>query len=161
MYHSTEIKSKIKNLFDICKISHLTISSVESFTGGLFSALLTSIPGSSNYFIGSVVSYNSSVKELIGVDKSIIDKYTVVSQEVAEEMAKSGSKLFNTDICVSFTGNAGPTSDIGDKSVGLFYISILYKGKVTTISSLLHLERNKLREKAVLIALEKIIEIIL
>lgn len=158
-------KKLIKDLFTLLDEKNLTISSVESFTGGLFGSSLTSVAGSSKYYLGSIISYNTNVKiNLLNIDKELINKYTVVSAEVAYEMAKNGRKLLNSDICVSFTGNAGPGVCEGDKPAGLFYIGICYKNKngenvVETSEYSLEMERNLLRETAVKLAIKKIFEI--
>ena len=151
----------IRKFLNIVKEKGITYGSVESFTGGLFASTITSIPGVSSNYIGSVVSYNSRIKvDIIGVNKETIDRYTVVSKEVAEEMALGGKMKLNVDLCVSFTGNAGPSVCEGDKSVGLFYIGIAYKNNLTSYEFHLNKERNALREEAIYLALEKIIEII-
>lgn len=102
-----------------------TLATAESCTGGNIAHLLTSIPGASNYFVGSVVSYTSEIKEReLGVPWELIAKYSVVSAEVAEAMAVGIQKKFKTDFAISTTGNAGPTTDKTDKSVGDVYIAI-------------------------------------
>ena len=97
-------------LVNALKEEHLTLSSIESFTGGLFSKSVTDISGSSQVFFGSLVTYKTSIKEdVLHIKKEIIDKYGVVSKQTSIEMVKKGKEMFNTDIVVSFTGNAGPT----------------------------------------------------
>lgn len=102
-----------------------TLATAESCTGGNIAHLLTSIPGASNYFVGSIVSYTSEIKEReLGVPWELIAKYSVVSAEVAEAMAVGIQKKFKTDYAIATTGNAGPTTDQTDKSVGDVYIAI-------------------------------------
>ena len=87
----------------------MTISTAESCTGGLVASLLTSVPGSSDYFLGSVVSYAYSVKEnVLGVSPDIIGRYGAVSPECAAAMADGVRRLTGSDFAVSTTGNAGP-----------------------------------------------------
>lgn len=149
------------NLINTLKNNNLSIGGVESFTGGLFSSTLTNVSGVSKVFKGSIISYSEKIKEeVVGVKRETIEKHTVVSSEVAEEMAFYGSQLLKTDITVSFTGNAGPTVCEGDKPVGLFYISIYFKNIFNTYEFLLNVDRNELRETAVYIAFEKILEIL-
>ncbi|UCE94042.1 MAG: competence/damage-inducible protein A [Flavobacteriaceae bacterium] len=103
----------------------LTLSLAESCTGGNISKMITTIPGASNFLKGALIAYNERVKtELLGVDKNTIDDFTVVSKEVAEEMAVACRNLFGSDFAVSTTGNAGPTKDETDKSVGVVFIGI-------------------------------------
>src|SRR5512136_529305 len=87
----------------------LKLGVVESATGGLISHRITNVPGSSDYYKGSVTSYSNEAKmNIVGVKKSTLDKYGAVSHQVAEEMAAGGKKLLNVDICVADTGIAGP-----------------------------------------------------
>ena len=147
-------------VIEILKENNLTIGAVESFTGGLFSSTLTSISGVSKVFKGSIVSYSTLIKEsVVKVNKETIENETVVSQKVAEEMAYNGRKILDTDITVSFTGNAGPTVCDGDKPVGLIFISIYFKENFYTKKCCLNLDRNAIRETAVNIALENILKI--
>ncbi len=96
----------------ILKEHGLTVSAAESCTGGEIAHLLTSVPGSSAYFLGSVTSYAISVKEkVLGVPAQTIEKYGVVSSEVAAAMAEGVRKLTGSDYSVSTTGLAGPGGD--------------------------------------------------
>lgn len=103
----------------------ITIGTVESATGGKIAHEITNIPGSSNYYAGSIISYSNRIKtELVKVDPYIIHKYGAVSDFTAKEMAKNGVKLLGVDICISDTGIAGPTGETAGKPIGLFYISL-------------------------------------
>ena len=103
----------------------LTIGAVESATGGRIADRITNVPGSSDYFKGSVVAYSNEVKTvLFGVQKATIDNYGAVSEQTALEMAQGGRKLLDVDICVSDTGIAGPSGDTPEKPVGLFYLGM-------------------------------------
>ena len=96
-----------------------TLSTAESCTGGAIAQMITSVPGASQYFTGSVVSYNESVKtEILNVLPKTIKKYSVVSAEVAKEMARGIQQIYKTDFAIAVTGNAGPTKDKTDKSIG-------------------------------------------
>lgn len=102
-----------------------TISTAESCTGGKIAELITSVSGSSNYFKGSIVSYATAVKiNLLNVQVSTIEKYTVVSQEVAEEMALGVQKLLQTDFAIATTGNAGPSKGEAEANLGTVCIAI-------------------------------------
>ena len=103
----------------------LTIGAVESATGGRIADRITNVPGSSDYFKGSVVAYSNEVKiALLGVKKATIENYGAVSEQTALEMAQGGRKLLDVDICVSDTGIAGPSGDTPEKPVGLFYLGL-------------------------------------
>lgn len=102
-----------------------TVSTAESCTGGKIAQTLTSIPGSSQYYKGSIVSYAEAVKtDVLGVSKQTIEKHTVVSAEVAQEMAQAAQRILKTDYAIGITGNAGPTTDATDKGVGIVFIAV-------------------------------------
>lgn len=140
-------------VFDLLKSSNFSLSTVESFTGGLYASNITYIPGASSFFVGSIVTYSTQLKiNLLNVDADRVEKYGVVSKEIAHDMALYGNKKTKTDIVISFTGNAGPTTCDGGKPVGFFYIGLFFKGIIETFEYKLDLERNELREEAVNIA---------
>ena len=120
-----------KRIGTLLKQEKKTVSTAESLTGGKIAATLVSVPGSSEYFKGSFVVYTAELKQqLLEVPKDVIKKYTVVSLKVAEMMATSARKKLNTDYAISVTGNAGPTTDNTDKSVGEVFIAIADKNGV-------------------------------
>ena len=103
----------------------LTIGTVESATGGRIADRITNVPGSSDYFKGSVVAYSNEVKvALLGVKKTTIENYGAVSEQTALEMAQGGRKLLDVHVCVSDTGIAGPSGATPEKPVGLFYLGL-------------------------------------
>ncbi|UCG54200.1 MAG: CinA family protein [Dehalococcoidia bacterium] len=103
----------------------LTLGVVESATGGLISHLITDVPGSSDYFKGSITAYSNHLKiNLVGVNGQIIRKYGAVSPQVVGEMAEGGKRVLNVDICLADSGIAGPSGTTQVKSVGLFYIGL-------------------------------------
>jgi len=109
----------------LLKAQNKTLATAESCTGGAIASLITSIAGASNYFKGAVVSYAAEIKEqLLNVKASTIEKYSVVSKEVAKEMARNARIVLNSDYAIATTGNAGPTTDKTDKSVGTVFIAI-------------------------------------
>jgi nicotinamide-nucleotide amidase len=102
-----------------------TLSTAESFTGGKIAEKITSIPGASNYFKGSVVSYATEAKiNILKVPKELVDKHSVVSAEVASAMAKGAKELMKTDFAIATTGNAGPTKGDSNAGVGTVFIAI-------------------------------------
>jgi PncC family amidohydrolase len=106
----------------------LTIGAVESATGGRIADRITNVPGSSDYFKGSVVAYSNEVKiALLGVKKATIENYGAVSEQTALEMARGGRKLLDVDICVADTGIAGPSGATPEKPVGVFYLGLAAK----------------------------------
>ncbi|MBW8523298.1 CinA family nicotinamide mononucleotide deamidase-related protein [Chryseobacterium chendengshani] len=133
-----------KILGEILSRKKLTISMAESCTGGQLSLLLTAIPGSSKYFFGGVVAYETQKKiDLLNVSESSVERFTVVSEEVSSEMAKGCQNLFKTDIALSTTGVAGPGKGEDGKEVGLVYYTIRVKNESETFKLFLpHLERQ-------------------
>jgi len=106
----------------------LTIGTVESATGGRIADRITNVPGSSDYFKGSVVAYSNEVKiALLEVRKTTIENHGAVSEQTALEMAQGGRRLLDVDICVSDTGIAGPSGGTPEKPVGLFYLGLAAK----------------------------------
>lgn len=102
-----------------------TVSAAESCTGGLISSLFTSIPGSSQYYLGSVTSYANSVKAgVLGVPEEIISKYGAVSEECVMAMAEGVRKLTGSDFSVATSGIAGPGGGSETKPVGLVWIAV-------------------------------------
>lgn len=139
---------------------HISISSVESFTVGGFANAIGSISGISAVYRGSLVSYQTRIKrDVLKVDCQLIDSYGVVSKEVAYAMAKNGQKMFDSDICISFTGNSGPTA-MENKPVGLIYIGVAYKEDIYTFEYLLEGHRDEIKNQAILIGTHKLLEIL-
>ncbi|MDR3349702.1 MAG: competence/damage-inducible protein A [Acidaminococcales bacterium] len=107
----------------------LTIALAESCTGGLASSMLTDIPGSSGYFLGSVVSYSNQAKTgVIDVDGGAIAAEGAVSEIVAKQMAEGAARLFAADVGVGITGIAGPGGASAEKPVGTVYVSVFFQG---------------------------------
>ncbi|MDC6386701.1 competence/damage-inducible protein A [Flagellimonas taeanensis] len=103
----------------------MTLATAESFTGGRIAEQITAVPGASNYFKGSVVSYATETKiKVLGVPEALVEQHSVVSEEVAMAMAENVRNLLGTDFAVSTTGNAGPTKGDSDADVGTVYIGI-------------------------------------
>jgi nicotinamide-nucleotide amidase len=106
----------------------LTLGLVESATGGLISHVITNIPGSSDYYKGSVTAYSNMAKvSLVGVKEDTIKRYGAVSPQVAEEMAQGGRRVLDADICLADTGIAGPGGATPGKPVGLFYVGLSHQ----------------------------------
>lgn len=131
------------------KEQNITLAVVESFTGGLFASEVTSIAGVSSFFKGGLVTYATSVKEdVLGVTKNLVKKYGVISSECALAMSEKGRKFFDSKLCLSFTGNAGPEA-IEQKEVGEVYIGFSSGDNSQVYSLHLKGRRNKIRKEAV------------
>ncbi len=140
-WNGNEIQQILKDLLIEKK---LTISSAESCTGGELARLITSVPGSSHYFLGGIIPYDTAKKvRLLGVSDQTLREKTVVSAEVAQEMSLGCQKLLETDISLSTTGVSGPDSDEFGNEVGTVFYSIRVNNfEKTNRLFLPHLERN-------------------
>ncbi|MGJ8760910.1 MAG: competence/damage-inducible protein A [Polaribacter sp.] len=115
-----------KRVGALLKRNNETISTAESLTGGQIAANLVSVAGSSDYYKGSFVTYSAEMKiNLLGVSAETINKYSVVSKEVALEMARGVKAKLQTNYAIAVTGNAGPSTDNTVKSVGIVYIAFI------------------------------------
>lgn len=137
-------ESLAENLGRLLQNRNLTLTTAESCTGGYVAHLITSIPGSSTYFMGSVVAYANEVKQsLLGVQKNTLEVYGAVSEETVREMVKGALKVMNTDLAVSISGIAGPGGGSPEKPVGTIWMAV---GN-STITEVFKLQTGKDRLK--------------
>ncbi|MBC7332904.1 MAG: CinA family nicotinamide mononucleotide deamidase-related protein [Actinobacteria bacterium] len=123
--NSTSISEALKRTI-MEKTKKITVCVAESMTGGLVCKNITDAAGSSEYFLGGIVSYSKSAKvHILGVSRKSIERFGAVSRRVCFEMAKHARELFGADFAISVTGFAGPGVDEKDKEVGLVYCCIL------------------------------------
>lgn len=145
---------------DLLKKKGMTISSAESITGGLFASEIIRASGASTVFPGSIVSYQTQVKQdILGVSKETIQSYGVVSEPCAKEMAQKIKEQFHTDIGISFTGVAGPDS-LENQEIGTVYIGIATQEETAVKSFRFNGNRNEIRKRAVLKGLELIFKML-
>ena len=134
-----------------------TLASAESCTGGTIAKMITAIPGSSEVFKGTVVSYATSVKEeVLGVNHADVEKYTVVSQQVAEQMATGVRVLLKTDYAVATTGVAGPGGATEENPVGTVWIAVAGQNGVVSKRCNFGKDRGNNIERASITALEMV-----
>ncbi len=116
------LQTVVKKLF-VSK--NITLSTAESCTGGNIAHMITSVPGSSEYYKGTVVAYANEIKQnMLGIQKEWLEKYGAVSQPVVEQMALGVKRLMNTDFAVAISGIAGPTGGTPEKPVGTTWIAV-------------------------------------
>ncbi len=114
-----------KQIGSILKEKSLKLATAESFTGGLISDRLTDVPGSSDYFIGGLVTYAYEAKVgLLGVSWDTLKAYGAVSRETVLEMAAGARRALSTDIAVSVSGIAGPGGGLPHKPVGTAWVGL-------------------------------------
>jgi nicotinamide-nucleotide amidase len=139
-------------LFETCR----TVSVAESCTGGLLAKRLTDVPGSSDYFLGGLVTYANEAKVAqLAVAPELIERHGAVSEEVAQVMAEGCRIRFDTDYALSVTGIAGPGGGTPDKPVGLVYIGLADVGRCDVERRLIgeHLDRASIRDRICKVAL--------
>jgi len=138
---------------------HATISVAESCTGGNVAHRITSVPGSSTYFLGGVVSYANSAKTtLLGVSTELLDRYGAVSAECAAAMASGARSAFRSDIAVSTTGIAGPEGGASTKPVGLVYFGLATDTETQTEHRQFSGSRAEIIEAASAFALDLLVQ---
>lgn len=136
-------------------LKNKTLATAESCTGGKIGQLIAGVPGASNYFKGSVVAYATEMKtKLLEVSLSTIEAYSVVSAEVAKEMAINCQKIFETDYAIATTGNAGPSKGDSDASVGSVFIALATPNGVIVEGFNFGQPREKVIDRAVTKSLE-------
>lgn len=143
-----------ETIVELLKEQKMTVTTVESCTGGMLSARLTDVAGASLVFKSGFVTYSNKAKrKFIGVKKMTLKKHTAVSEQTAYEMARGGAMLTGADTCVSVTGYAGPDSGEDEQPVGRVYIGCSVKGKVEVEEFYFKGDRKAIREQAVVSAL--------
>ncbi|HLV51733.1 MAG TPA: CinA family nicotinamide mononucleotide deamidase-related protein [Flavobacterium sp.] len=146
----TNADSLFNEVVLLLKQSGLTIATAESCTGGSIAQKLTSVEGSSGYFKGSAITYATESKvNILGVQQQTIDTFSVVSEEVAREMAVGAKRIYQADLAISTTGNAGPLKGDGDAEVGTVCMAFAYNDKVESFTFNFGQPRNKVIQAAV------------
>jgi len=139
-----------------------TLSVAESCTGGNLSRRITSVPGSSAYFTGSVVAYSNDIKlNVLNISLKSLTDHGSVSREVAEEMATGVRDRFKTDYSISTTGIAGPDGGTAEKPVGLIWIAVASKEKILSKKFLFGGNRERNIERASLTGLNMLRKVLL
>ena len=115
------------------KANKMTLSTAESCTGGSIAALITSVPGSSEYFKGGVVAYSNEVKmNMLHVSPETLQKYGAVSRETVIEMVQGVMESMKTDCAVATSGIAGPGGGTPEKPVGTIWMAVACGGLIVT-----------------------------
>ena len=148
-----------EEIINIMREKKLTLGTVESATGGLIAHLITGVPGSSDVFRGSIVSYSNEVKRnIVGVRDLTLQEYGAVSLQVAMVMAKGGRKVLGVDICIADTGIAGPGGATPGKPIGLFYLGLAHQDGTLTRQFLFKGTREENKQQAAQAALMWVME---
>lgn len=137
-----------------------TLVTVESCTGGGIAKLCTDIAGSSEWFLGAVVTYSNAMKIKLGVQPTLIDQYGAVSCEVTEPMATCGRSYAESDWALSVSGIAGPGGGTASKPVGTVCFSWANSKKVWSEKRRFSGDRQQVRDQAADYALTKLVELL-
>jgi len=141
-------------VLDLCRRQSLTIATAESCTGGLVAARLTSVPGSSDAFLGAIVAYADEVKEgELGVPTAVLRRHGAVSAETAAAMAAGVRSRLDADVGIGVTGIAGPGGGTPDKPVGLVYVHAETPAASRGIEFSYPADRDSIRRRATVAAL--------
>ncbi|MFA5879072.1 MAG: CinA family protein [Candidatus Margulisiibacteriota bacterium] len=143
------------DLGELLKNLKLSVAVAESITGGMLSQRITTLPGSSDYFLGGIISYHNKLKVgLLGVQADTLRSKSVVSEEVALEMARGLKKLVKSDICISTTGVAGPANqEFFGNIIGRVYLGFIIKDIERVKSFHFSGDRNSVRRQTTSAAL--------
>jgi nicotinamide-nucleotide amidase len=134
---------------------YLTLATAESCTGGKIAQLISAVPGASACFNGGIVAYSNQIKiDVLKVNSDTIRQFSVVSKEVAKEMALNCRSIFNTDYAIATTGNAGPTKGNSEAEIGTVFIAIATPNEVFVEEFNFGQPREKVIDRAVNKALE-------
>ncbi len=162
IYTTQEEVTLEKAVVDLLLANDLTVSTVESCTGGMLAARLINVPGVSEVFKTGYITYsNKSKRKILGIKKSTLEKHGAVSEEIAKEMAKGASIFSKADVTVGITGVAGPDGGSEEKPVGLVYIACSVCGRIKVRECRFSGNRMKIRENSVAAALSLMRESIL
>ena len=138
-----------------------TIGTAESCTGGSIAALITSVAGSSDYFVGSVVAYANAIKQqVLGVSESDLKKYGAVSRQVVEQMAKGALRVLDCDWSIATSGIAGPGGGTPEKPVGTIWVAVANKNKVISQKYHFNTTREQNIQRTVNMALMLLLEML-
>ena len=148
-----------EQLQERCLGRGLTVALAESCTGGLIAATITSVPGSSGYFLGGVVSYSNEAKEgFLDVPAATLAAHGAVSAQVAKAMALGARARFGSTLAAGITGIAGPDGGTEEKPVGLTYLGLADAGGAEVRRFTFEGDRAANREAGTRAALEWLIE---
>lgn len=151
----------VEELVHLLLQKKLTMGTAESCTGGRIANIITSNPGSSNYFKGGIVSYCNNVKrDVLGVSESDLNLYGAVSQAVVEQMAKGAIRVLGCDCAVATSGIAGPGGAVPGKPVGTVWIAASYRGKTISECHYFQADRAGNIEQSAKTALAMLIELL-
>lgn len=148
------MESLANTVVELLKEAHMTVTTVESCTGGLLSSTLVDVPGVSEVLNQAYVTYANEAKEtLVGVRKETLEAYGAVSEQTAREMAEGGAAAAGAQAALSVTGIAGPEGGTAQKPVGLVYVGCFLEDSTVVEKHIFQGSRRQVREQSVAAAL--------
>ena len=165
MQSNERLKTNLTRIADFCDAHNFRVACAESCTGGLLAAALSSMPGSSDWFEGGLVTYRLSAKEnLLGIPMSVLNSYGAVSEEVARQMVVKTTERTGADIAIATTGLAGPEGDGTSTPIGTLWIACWLPSlgsmdeRCCTQKFELNMSRERFRQTAVSLAIANLAE---
>ena len=147
-------RSEVTELIDVLRSKGLRMSAAESCTGGMIGCMMTSVPGSSDVFLGSAVTYSNEAKEsILKVSHQTLMDHGAVSEETARQMAIGSIDAYGSDIAVAVTGIAGPGGATDTKPVGLVYIAVADGPRTVVTKNNFEGDRQSVRKQTALEAI--------
>jgi len=147
-------RSEAIELIEVLRSKGLRMSAAESCTGGMIGCMMTSVPGSSDVFLGSAVTYSNDSKEnILGVKHQTLLDNGAVSEETAREMAVGSIDAYGSDLAVAVTGIAGPGGATDGKPVGLVYIAVADGPRTVVTRNIFNGDRQSVRQQTALEAI--------
>lgn len=154
-------RSEAEQLIEALRSKGLRMSAAESCTGGMIGCMMTSVPGSSDVFLGTAVTYSNDAKErILGVKHQTLMDHGAVSMETASEMAKGSVEVYESDVAVAVTGIAGPGGATPEKPVGLVYIAVADGPRTVVTKNLFQGDRQSIRHQTAIEALKLLNELV-
>lgn len=148
------MESLANTVVELLKEAHMTVTTVESCTGGLLSSTLVDVPGVSEVLNQAYVTYANEAKEtLVGVRKETLEAYGAVSEQTAREMAEGGAAAAGAQAALSVTGIAGPEGGTAQKPVGLVYVGCFLEDSTVVEKHIFQGSRRQVREQSAAAAL--------
>ena len=144
----------VEDVVKMLKSAGMTVTTVESCTGGLLSGTLVDVAGVTDVLNQAYVTYaNEAKKSMVGVRSETLEAYGAVSEQTAKEMAEGGAKAAKADACLAVTGIAGPDGGSEEKPVGLVYVGCYVNGNTVVERNVFAGSRREVREQSVEAAL--------
>ncbi len=143
---TSQIEKQVGAHLGTCSLS---IATAESCTGGLLAVRLTENPGSSEYFLGSIIAYSNEIKtQLLGIDPGVLLEHGAVSEIVAEKMCEAVRERMDADLGLSITGIAGPTGGTEEKPIGTTFLGLCSPQGIETRHCVFAGSRHEIRVAA-------------